>query len=401
MTASRIQALARLRHKPLVRGESRRPTNPLGRSRLVRELDRLETLGVNNLRVLGGAEDCAVALTLKPAITLRPGEYNEDMLLGLDFLIREAGLRRMKLVVYLNNFWDWSGGVPQYLAWATGNPAKGLADMAWPLWNRLQSTFYTNEAAQGLYRQYIAMVLGRTNALTGVKYRDDPTIMAWELANEPRPGEREEDIPAVFDAFLRWVDSTSAYIHSLDANHLVTTGSEGTQGCLASIDYFSRVHGLPSIDYAVFHLWPKNWGWFDRDRHRETLPDALANAEGYFRRHIAAADMLDKPIVLEEFGLDRDGGLTTEHPVASRDRLYGMLLGLIEDSVAGGGSAAGSNFWLWGGEGRPLAGGGQTPDDGVGAGDMLQEAPGLNAVFDCDKTTLAVLAAHYSRLRRG
>jgi hypothetical protein len=32
---------------------------------------------------------------------------------------------------------------------------------------------------------------------------------------------------------------------------------------------------------------------------------------------------------------------------------------------------------------------------------MLQEAPGLNAVFDCDRTTLAILADHFSRLRRG
>jgi mannan endo-1,4-beta-mannosidase len=167
------------------------------------------------------------------------------------------------------------------------------------------------------------------------------------------------------------------------------------------MDYFSRVHAVGTVDYAVFHLWPKNWGWFDRDRHRETLPAALENATAYFRRHVEAADALDKPLVLEEFGLDRDGGVTTEHAVASRDALYGGLLGLIEDSAAKGGSAAGSNFWLWGGEGRPLPGGGQTPDDGVGAGDMLQEAPGLNAVFDCDRTTLAILADHFSRLRRG
>ncbi len=28
-------------------------------------------------------------------------------------------------------------------------------------------------------------IVNRRNSLTGVLYRDDPTIMAWDLANEP------------------------------------------------------------------------------------------------------------------------------------------------------------------------------------------------------------------------
>lgn len=29
-------------------------------------------------------------------------------------------------------------------------------------------------------------VLTRKNSLTGIEYRDDPTIFGWELINEPR-----------------------------------------------------------------------------------------------------------------------------------------------------------------------------------------------------------------------
>ena len=378
-----------------------RPSNPPGRARLLRELDRLEKLGINNLRVLGASEECRVANTLRPAITLRPGEYNEDMLVGLDFLIREAGKRAMKLVVFLNNYWDWSGGMPQYLSWATGRPAVGLGGLPWIEWNRLQSTYYTNEAAQGMFRQYLSMILRRTNTLTGVEYRNDPTIMAWELANEPRPGGSAEGDDTVVPAFLGWIESTASFIREIDPRHLVTTGSEGSKGSLESIDLFRRAHASPTIDYAVFHLWPKNWGWFKVDRHQETIPESLSNAEAYFREHVAVADALDKPVVLEEFGLDRDGGLSIDYPVTSRDRLYGRILGLIEESIAAGGSAAGSNFWLWGGEGRPLlAGDAAPPEDGIGAGDMLQEGQGLNTVFDCDQSTLALLAAHYSKLRQ-
>jgi mannan endo-1,4-beta-mannosidase len=307
----------------------------------------------------------------------------------------------MKLVVFLNNYWDWSGGMPQYLAWATGHPAVGLGGLPWIEWNRLQSTYYTNESAQDMFRQYLLMILRRTNTLTGAEYRNDPTIMAWELANEPRPGGGEEDYDAVIGPFLRWIKSISSLIREIDPLHLVTTGSEGSKGSLESIRLFREAHAIPTIDYAVFHLWPKNWGWFKVDRHQETLPESVSKAEAYFREHVAVADALDKPVVLEEFGLDRDGGVTIDRPVGCRDVFYGKILGLIEESVGNGGSAAGSNFWLWGGEGRPASPGETDPPaDGIGAGDMLQEAPGLNTVFDCDQTTLALLSAHYSRLRQ-
>jgi mannan endo-1,4-beta-mannosidase len=245
------------------------------------------------------------------------------------------------------------------------------------------------------------MILRRRNTLTGVEYRNDPTIMAWELANEPRPGGGEEGNEAVIDTFLRWIGSISSFIREIDPRHLVTTGSEGSKGCLESIELFRRAHAIPTIDYAVFHLWPKNWGWFKVDRHQETLPESVSRAEAYFREHVAAADALDKPIVLEEFGLDRDGGLSIDHAVTSRDCLYGRILGLIEESIGSGGPAAGSNFWLWGGEGRPLAAGDAAPAaDGIGPGDNPQEPQGLNTVLDCDSSTLALLAAHYSKLRR-
>jgi len=374
------------------------PDNPSGRARLVRELDRLQKLGVNNLRVLGASEACAVAGTVKPAIQEAPGVYNETVLAGLDYLIQEAGRRNIRLVLFLNNFWDWSGGIPQYLSWATGNPAVGLGG-PWKEWNRLQTTFYTNEKAQAMYRAYIGMIVNRTNTLTGCTYRDDPTIMAWELANEPRPGERDEDNETVFRTFLAWVDATSAYIHTLDRNHLVTTGSEGFQGCLYTDERVREVHAVKTIDYLCFHLWPKNWGWFKFDRFAETIEPTLEKSADYVRRHIAIGDALNKPAVCEEFGLDRDGGPEAGRPTASRDRFYRFVFSMIEESATRGGASAGSNFWLWGGEGRPAAPGAPVPADRVGAGDMPQEPPGLNTVRDCDENTLQIIADHFGRMR--
>lgn len=373
-----------------------RPSNPVGRARLLRELDTLQKLGVNNLRVLGAAEACQTPGALKPVIQTAPGVYHEDVLLGLDFLIAEAAKRGIRLVVFVNNYWDWSGGMPQYLSWATGEPAVCVNVTKWPEFNRVLSGFYTNEAAQAMNRRYIAMLLSRTNTITGKPYRDDPTIMAWELANEPRPGERAGENAQVFADFLKWVEEITAYIHQLDPNHLVTTGSEGNMGCLNTDENFRLVHAVKGIDYAVFHLWPKNWGWFELKRPTETIDTSVVKARDYILRHFAEAAKLDKPVVCEEFGLDRNGGLGIEIPTTARDRFYGEVFAEIEQSIAAGGPSAGSNFWLWGGEGRPP----QFADapDGIGAGDMLQEEPGRNTVFDCDTSTLAVLRGHFSQL---
>ena len=35
------------------------------------------------------------------------------------------------------------------------------------------------------FKTYVKKIVNRRNSITGVLYRDDPTIMAWDLANEP------------------------------------------------------------------------------------------------------------------------------------------------------------------------------------------------------------------------
>ena len=35
------------------------------------------------------------------------------------------------------------------------------------------------------FKTYVKTIVNRRNTITGVLYRDDPTIMAWDLANEP------------------------------------------------------------------------------------------------------------------------------------------------------------------------------------------------------------------------
>jgi mannan endo-1,4-beta-mannosidase len=45
--------------------------------------------------------------------------------------------------------------------------------------------FYTDDIIKAWYQQYVSLLVLRNNTITGVLYRDDPTILAWELINEP------------------------------------------------------------------------------------------------------------------------------------------------------------------------------------------------------------------------
>lgn len=95
---------------------------------------------------------------------------------ALDFVISEARTYGIRLVLSLTNNYHDFGGRPQYIQWAknAGVPVNGDDD------------FYTNAVVKGYYRNHLQKVLTRVNTVSGTAYRDDPTIMAWELMNEPR-----------------------------------------------------------------------------------------------------------------------------------------------------------------------------------------------------------------------
>ncbi|MBA0743709.1 hypothetical protein Gogos_006368, partial [Gossypium gossypioides] len=48
-----------------------------------------------------------------------------------------------------------------------------------------EDDFYTNSLVKEYYKNHVKAVLTRNNTITGVLYKDDPTIFAWELINEP------------------------------------------------------------------------------------------------------------------------------------------------------------------------------------------------------------------------
>ncbi len=346
------------------------------RDRLVEELDRLQQLGVTNLRIMASSEGPDTEpYRITPALMISPGVYNESVFDGLDYFLMEIGKRDMRAVMVLNNYWQWSGGMAQYVSWHEGSSIPYPTPEDWLTFLDYSAEFYNCMDCQGWYRQHIAAVINRHNPYTGLKYRDDPAIFSWELANEPR---KYPD---------QWIDETAAYIKSLDPNHLVTTGSEGTPP--GESQDFIETHNSPNIDYATIHIWPQNWGWYD-PADPASYAEAEAKARSYIRKHDTDAMTLGKPFVLEEFGLARDWEphhniYDFDSPTTRRDVFYAAMFGEIYTSISEGGFAAGDNFWVWSGKVEPI-------DDWYG--DPPHETPGWYSVFDTDEPTIAIISKH-------
>jgi mannan endo-1,4-beta-mannosidase len=326
-----------------------------------------------------------------PPIQPEKGKFDDNVLKGLDLVLHEMSKRGMKAVIFLSNNWEWSGGFQQYLIW-NGKLSPELLTRK-PSWDELRdavSKIYACTPCVEDYRRQVEHIIGRRNSYSGVSYKDDPTIMSWELANEPRPMR-----PAANDAYFRWIAETAAAIKRFDPHHLVTTGHEGWIGT-ESVELFEKVHADRNINYITIHIWPKNWGWF-RDKHLvDDFEKVIAETDKYIRTNAEVASRLNKPMVIEEFGLPRDGqSFSPDTSTNLRDKYYQHIL-----SVIGVSPIAGANFWAFGGTARPQPG--QTfwkqGDDLVG--DPPMEEQGLNSVFDSDRSTWNMIGKAVRRTRK-
>jgi len=282
--------------------------------------DGMEELGLTVLR-MWAFNDGDRWNALQP----EPGVYNRRVFRGFDWAVAEAGRRGIKLVLTLTNYFPDYGGMLQYVNWTTGSGNV--------------NDFYSNSECKTLYKRFVRAVLNRRNSLTGVRYKEDPTIMAWELANEARYTSRPGG-----GAMRNWVREMSRHIKNIDPNHLVTTGSEGFfgEGELSSANpsaFFDEVgvvtelqHRVRNVDYISAHIWPTQW-----------LPDGNLRQHRRFTAQWIRAQArlgrdLEKPVVFGEFGYQPDGN--------PRRNLYTTVYNVVHNLASRGRPVAGTNFWM-------------------------------------------------------
>lgn len=368
------------------------------RARLVRELDRLQGLGINNLRIMAAAEEGPLKNSIKPGFTRADGSANAALFEGLDFALAEIAERGMTAVLVLSNFWEWSGGLQTLLYRATGR-YMDMGDPAhpWPAFADATAAFYANPAAVERYRDHVRALLSRRNSITDTAYADDTSIMSWQLANEPRPGGSDSAIAQHRDAYLGWIADTAALIRAGAPHCLVSLGQEGTQATNGDAALVAQAH--EAVDYVTAHIWPLNWSWVRGDDLPGTWPEGRRKVEDYLAAHVGIAESLGKPLVIEEFGFPRDDEAHDPAvPATFRKAYYGVIYRAVEASWRTGGVLAGSNFWAWNGEARAAHGDYRFRDgDTVYMGDPPHEPQGWYGVFDSDAAMHAMIRAHAVR----
>ncbi len=215
--------------------------------------------------------------------------YNDDDKTGLgrlDYVLHKSRELGIKVILTLTNNWQDTGGMDQYVKWYGG---------------KCHHEFYTDARIRVAFKDYIKHLVERVNHIDGVPYRDDPAIFAWELANEPRMiNYAKYDCHTGWDktTMVTWVDDVSAYIKSIDSNHLVAVGDEGFLNsgghwlfeATDGVDH-EAVTAVNNIDFGTFHLYPDNW------------QTGLKVLQRFVQENLDSARKLGKPTVLEEYGV--------------------------------------------------------------------------------------------------
>ncbi len=307
-------------------------------------LDDAQAAGFNVIRMWGFLDGDSNSVVenkayMQPSqgVYTRPTWAEHDFVSGwdqMDYAVSEAAKRDIRLIIVFTNYWDDFGGIIEYVNWYNKKYGYTKGDIGF----LEKKDFYTNEEVKGYYKDYVRHLIQRTNQFNGRKYIEDPTIFSWELMNEPRnpklDGGKIEDV-------TNWADEMSKFVKSLDPNHMVALGDEGSFNNRSDWDYmqqaqhlydgsegvdFEAVLALDAIDFGTYHLYPESWGI--NHSHMEW-------GRKFIIDHINVGKNLNKPVILEEFGISANLG-------RNRELIYTDWLKAVYDH-----DGAGVLFWMY------------------------------------------------------
>ncbi len=185
----------------------------------------------------------------------------------LDYVIARAQSLHLKVLIPFLDFWQFTGGAQQISAW------YGSTDR--------YHFFFADPRPNQDFKDWVQHVLTHVNTLTGIAYKDDPTIFGWDLMNEPQSNS--------MSLLHAWIAEMSTFVKGIDPNHMLAAGIEGFYNGQAGNNPAADL-AIPSIDFNTFHIYPIN---------RNIPPDAV---NGVISMQCATAAKIGKPVLMEEFG---------------------------------------------------------------------------------------------------
>ena len=211
-----------------------------------------------NVRVIrsGACLTVGCAGAIQPSL----GVFNEDAFEPVDYALSLCAARGIKLIFpMVDNYQYFAGGKFTYCT------LNGVT----PDFSATQ--FFTNETVKASFKNHVSAVLNHTNRYTGIKYKDDPTILAWETGNE---------LAVAGDwIYSAWTDEVSRHIKLTEgAQQLVVDGHYGIWKNSA-LDVDTDSLNLPYVDIYSEHT-------YDNFRSPQYIVDVAQTVHSYSKAFI-------------------------------------------------------------------------------------------------------------------
>lgn len=216
------------------------------------------------------------------------GQYNDQEFALFDYIIESARSHGIRLLPTLENYWEAYGGIDTRLKW------EGLPSGQSNRWRFFNKTECPGCFTQ--YKDYVKYALNRVNHYSGIAYKDDPTIFAWELMNEPRYQDVSAEENTDGTTLRAWVDEMAGYIKGIDPRHMVDAGIEG-HGTKYGFggdegNPFVHIQESPYIDFTSAHPYPtEEWANLSLDDTKKLVDSWISDSH----------DVVGKPFLMGEF----------------------------------------------------------------------------------------------------
>jgi hypothetical protein len=235
-------------------------------------------MGARVIRSQTMGDSVGCALCLEPEL----GRFNEAAFEPIDYALRSARARGLRVIATIVGDDARAGGSGcVYLRWrGIDVPDCSLVNMA---------PFWTDETVRRDVEDHVTAILNHVNRYTGVAYKDDPTILGWDLLNG---GDSPRD----------WTSAFVEHLRSIDRRHLVFSSAWNAL--------------IPGVDVCVAFVYPH---WSQPLSSRRDERNACRSAR--------------RPFVAYEYGWDR-----TNYPSVRAFRSF--LATLARDQYL-----AGDAFW--------------------------------------------------------
>jgi hypothetical protein len=263
-------------------------------------MDTAKEMGAKVIRsqTLGDSVGCE--LCIEPQL----GVFNPEAFKAIDYAIKAAHDRGIRLIITLAG--DCAtcalSGPGEYLEWTHQRDPKA---------------FFTDAVVIAAFEKHIAAVLNHKNALTGLSYKDDPTILAWENCNMCGLGVVWTSSSKDLAPYLPWIDTIGNFIRSIDPRHLYLDTS-------GFFRYDQHALNAKTTDIVTWEYYP-HWD--------ALVSNGVKTTAQSFSQDAAAVTGHGKAYIVNEFGWD-----VTDWP--TREDLQFVLHTLETDP-----NISGDDYW--------------------------------------------------------